>query len=774
MKLVKLNITSFRSIKSAKIDFLHDCIGLVGVNESGKSNLLEAIHKLNINNSLTIEDKTKDASDPTKLIFQFDLDENEVSTICELVTDYATDYGIGFEPKFEKKIGLEYEVKYSNGKEARCFKVLGIKLPPNVLFLRDDFKFIGYQFVKGDEYVDISDVSVIDKKALKGELDRFDKIASLQGEKEMLMSQELEEDSPTFDRLIQVKEELSEFVFNYFEFLERTELELNELKLDLESEEQEFAEKNEQYEELKTQSNLNTNQEIEFSELKSEVEEHKGAIVRIKSVYDYKLKTVKKHDESLEEQFVQDEEIFYSDLSDTIYENLVKYLPQVHFWTSKEEYILPSAIRIKDLIDSSNVPRPLINMFSIALNIRSQSDFIKTLEELRLNGNKRSSANAKLNSKVNDHIQSVWPEYDQRLNISVEESQIRIEVFDPARDYDAEFYELQYRSQGCKTFLSFILTLVAESKTKTIKNQILLLDEPESHLHPSGQRFMLREMQNMSKSNLIVYATHSNHMIIKDNYDQHLIVKKRKDRTTFERSEKNRIGFFMQEEVLYDAIGVDLSSEVPSIQDYNFVFEGLGDVVIFKQFYDKAISATERPFKIGASKFYQGGKCSDIKRVFIKRPIQLGSKWVFILDSDTPAYNLSKFIAGKYKDYINKDIFVFHYPKVGEEGELEDLIPRDIIKQAYLSTFESLNFNVNIEALDDLIDVKTGYGVYSDAIYQKYNLELQKDFSPLFKQNFNQLLIDSSKDLTNREKFEKKFPDYFSFAMACCEKINGK
>jgi len=440
---------------------------------------------------------------------------------------------------------------------------------------------------------------------------------------------------------------------------------------------------------------------------------------------------------------------------------------------------LPSSIQIDDLLKlktAEEVPRPLINMFRIGMGINTFDEFKEVLNELVENGGKRSSANAKLNEKVNKHITEVWGEYDQKMQITVEQSQIRIEIFDPKRVSDAEFYEFQERSQGCKTFLSFILTIGAESKTNIIRNHLLLLDEPESHLHPSGQRFMLKELINISKNNQVIYATHSNHMIIRDNYDQHLIVNKDKDVTRIVQSQKKRVGYFMQEEVLYDAMGVDLSSDLSTIEDFNFVFEGLGDVILFKHYYDKILKAADRPFKVNSTKFYQGGKCSDIKKAFIKRPIQLGTKWVFLIDADEPADGLKKFLTGKYKPYIDKDIFVYQYPKVDKVGELEDLLPECILTEAYSKSFDSLDIEYEKAELEGLIskNYKKGYSNYSEIIKETYLLSEVPEFNSFFKETLN-MTIGTKCSKTNKVgTFQSVFGQYFKFSNQMIKEIKGK
>jgi len=43
MKLAKIQIENFRSIRTQTVEFDHNCLILIGKNEAGKTNLLKAI-----------------------------------------------------------------------------------------------------------------------------------------------------------------------------------------------------------------------------------------------------------------------------------------------------------------------------------------------------------------------------------------------------------------------------------------------------------------------------------------------------------------------------------------------------------------------------------------------------------------------------------------------------------------------------------------------------------------------------------------------------------
>ena len=99
-------------------------------------------------------------------------------------------------------------------------------------------------------------------------------------------------------------------------------------------------------------------------------------------------------------------------------------------------------------------------------------------------------------------------------------------IFIEEKDRMSEKYDFNQRSDGFKHFFSILLNLSAENKTGQLKNNIILLDEPELHLHPSGQKYLRDELLKIAENNLVIYATHSIYMVDKLNIDRHLSIKK--------------------------------------------------------------------------------------------------------------------------------------------------------------------------------------------------------------------------------------------------------
>jgi hypothetical protein len=436
------------------------------------------------------------------------------------------------------------------------------------------------------------------------------------------------------------------------------------------------------------------------------------------------------------------------------------WLPQVVFWEYRPEYILKGETDFKELRLAKTlqeIPRPLVNLFRIGLDVVSLDDLKARISDIRDTPGDRSRCERKMNERILKYLKDVWPDYDQEIRIALERDRIRVEFFDPKHD-DASYYTMVERSQGCQTFLSFLLTVGAEAKRGVIRDTVLLLDEPETRLHPSGVRHMLKELITAARhGNKVVFATHSVFMIDRSNYDRHVIVKKEAERTTLQSSRRDRIGFFLQEEVLYGALDVNLNADFESMKLVNFVFEGDGDATLFERFH--SVFPNQRPLSNARPGFYQGGKCSDIERYLSRKPIQLGSNWIFVLDSDAPAKKLRAFLEGKYRLYIGQCIFILQYDAPDNpESELEDLLPRslvaEVIRRAAGGSFAEQGSS-RAEG--------QSFRQWFDGIVANHGDAALKE---RFKALLNAHLRAVVKTVTTEAEFQARFPEYVAWASA--------
>ena len=122
------------------------------------------------------------------------------------------------------------------------------------------------------------------------------------------------------------------------------------------------------------------------------------------------------------------------------------------------------------------------------------------------------SAGNELTTKFRDW----WKQGNYRIRFNADGNHFRIWVSDDVR---TEEIELEGRSTGLQWFLSFYLIFLVES-SDAHAGAILLLDEPGLSLHPLAQRDLSRFFENLAKTNQILYTTHSPFLVDSNHLDQ--------------------------------------------------------------------------------------------------------------------------------------------------------------------------------------------------------------------------------------------------------------
>lgn len=143
----------------------------------------------------------------------------------------------------------------------------------------------------------------------------------------------------------------------------------------------------------------------------------------------------------------------------------------------------------------------------------------KTEEQIAADDEKLRTRAALLQSastKLTKTFREWWKQGDYRFRLQADGNYFRIWVSDNRRP---EEIELEHRSTGLQWFLSFFLVFTYESEDD-YEGAIILLDEPGHSLHPLAQRDLSRFFDNLSKTNQILFTTHSPFMIDADRLDR--------------------------------------------------------------------------------------------------------------------------------------------------------------------------------------------------------------------------------------------------------------
>ena len=365
-------------------------------------------------------------------------------------------------------------------------------------------------------------------------------------------------------------------------------------------------------------------------------------------------------------------------VTDTTKQNL----PKVIFWNYKEENLLPTSVNIDEFIKNQDFCVPLKNMFILS-GIENISDSIQDKRTSTSTPNQFQNYLTAIASKTTKHFKQVWKDYK---NIEFSLKKEHNCIIPGVKEQNT--YDFDKRSDGFKRFVTFLLMISTRVKTHLLENTLLLVDEAEISLHPSGVRYLRDELIKIANDNHVVYSTHSTFMIDSGDISRHYIVKKEDEITTIRQVEDSNI---VDEEVLYNALGFSIF-EV--LKKKNIIFEGWRDKFLFQKYLQK------QPKEL-RDKYKNVGTChaKGVKNIRIITPmIELANrKCLIISDSDKTAQQHQKEFKkeksfGNWKTYLDIDTGI-------NAVTAEDFIKNDFITEKInkiLCNMNHLNFSENI------------------------------------------------------------------------------
>jgi len=189
------------------------------------------------------------------------------------------------------------------------------------------------------------------------------------------------------------------------------------------------------------------------------------------------------------------------------------------------------------------------------------------------------------------------------------------------------------RSKGLIWFLSLWLELKAQDIEHN--DLVLLLDEPDQHLHVKAQKDILKLINKLASDNKdkkgdqIFYATHSPYLIEVDYLSRiKLVLNIEKEGTKIEDIVTSKINTEYKKDALQpiaDAIGLNVSEFSP-LNNKNVILEGISDYYYFSGM-KKILSKT------GNYAFVPGIGVRQINNL-ISMSIGYGLAWIAIIDDD--------------------------------------------------------------------------------------------------------------------------------------------
>jgi len=210
-------------------------------------------------------------------------------------------------------------------------------------------------------------------------------------------------------------------------------------------------------------------------------------------------------------------EFLKENLSDTI----ILKSPKIIFWKSEDKYLMNTKIDLNIFKPNPKAHSiPLKNCFLLAgINEKKIPDKITTILSDSI---AQKNFIEKLDSKVTEFVNKVWSEHDVEIGFAIQTNVLQFTV----KDRKGQHQKVGDRSDGFRQFISFLLSSSAEVKTGQLDDSILLIDEPETHLHPTAQEYLKNEFIKISKNNIVMFATHSSYLIDKENFSNYFRISK--------------------------------------------------------------------------------------------------------------------------------------------------------------------------------------------------------------------------------------------------------
>ena len=302
-----------------------------------------------------------------------------------------------------------------------------------------------------------------------------------------------------------------------------------------------------------------------------------------------------------------------------------------------------------------------------------------TDEEIQQWSNKKRERGILLRSaatQLTQNFKKWWLQGDYIFDFQADGNHFRINVSDSIRP---EQIELEGRSRGLQWFFSFFLVFLVETK-EGLSNTILLLDEPGLSLHPLAQYDLAKFFRKLSEDNQLVYTSHSPFLVDIDNLANLKAVYVDKESGRTKVTSNLRYDEKDAEKSIYPvhaALGLTVSDtlllgckpilvEGPSDQIYlSFVklyLQGEGLLQFSKEFVFIPVGGVKG--------------MSPVSKLVSSRDNEMP---MVLLDSDKAGKDYKKnLINGKYKGQAEKVKEVNDFLE-GEQFEIEDLIPAKFI-----------------------------------------------------------------------------------------------
>lgn len=339
---------------------------------------------------------------------------------------------------------------------------------------------------------------------------------------------------------------------------------------------------------------------------------------------------------------------------------------------------------------------------------------------------------------------SWWQQGKYIFRFQADGNHFRIWVSDDKRP---DPIELEGRSKGLQWFFSFFLVFLVESKDSH-SNCILLLDEPGISLHPVAQMDLIAFFNSLASENQLIYTTHSPFLVSTNNLSGvHAMYVGDSGESVV--SNDLRANQKIAEKSIYPihaAIGITVSDTL-LIGCQPVLVEGISDQIYLQQI--KKYVLAEGKYKNDKEVVFipTGGVkgMSPVIRILLGREENLP---YVIMDSDKPGLDKIKQLHNLlYSNEKGKVIPVSAFTGEGE-FEIEDLMPKDELARLFAKHYRRVNSE---DEFDYIYDRNAPIVNQMEAFAKENGYKLQNGWKVYlakdFQRNFDRIISRCGDDI---------------------------
>jgi len=312
------------------------------------------------------------------------------------------------------------------------------------------------------------------------------------------------------------------------------------------------------------------------------------------------------------------------------------------------------------------------------------------------------------------------------------------------KTHSNEVLSVNEKSKGFKWFFAFLL--FTEFRKNRSKNILFLLDEPASNLHSSAQQKLLNAISQLSDKSLVIYSTHSHHLVNPDWLaGAYVVMNENITKENLSGDINLQEGAKISAIKYYNYVGKGLSSDnvsyfqpILDALDYQpstvepipniVITEGKNDWYTFKYLEESILG---RSAKLN---FYPGAgrdKLYDIIRLYLA----WGKGFTVLLDGDNPGERSKDKYIKEFGEYIKDKIFTLK-DITGKQGATESLFGKMDKRAIYDEVYGAGSFNQLMKTKPEKLKENLNYAI-TQLQFQKKIVTLNESTKKIFGSIFD-------------------------------------